>query len=81
MNDTFYIDGNFESEKYFLDYRKNLLSEFSFKNDLRYNKYLDIINRNNVVSISVRQNRFSERENNKYDKYSINKSKDFLLIL
>ena len=78
MNDTFYIDGNFESEKYFLDYRKNLLSEFSFKNDLRYNKYLDIINRNNVVSISVRQNRFSERENNKYDKYSINKSKDFL---
>ena len=78
MNDIFYIDGNFESEKYFLDYRKNILSEFSFKNDLRYNKYLDIINRNNVVSISVRQNRFSERENNKYDKYSINKSKDFL---
>ena len=54
------------------------MSEFSLKNDLRYNKYLDIINRNNVVSISVRQNRFSERENNKYDKYSINKSKDFL---
>ena len=79
MNNTFYIDGNFESEKYFLDYRKDLLNEFSLKNDLSGKKYLDIINNNNVVSISVRQNRFSERENNKYDKYSINKSKDFLV--
>ena len=78
MNNTFYIDGNFESEKYFLDYRKDLLNEFSLKKDLNRNKYLDIINNNNVVSISVRQNRFSERENNKYDKYSINRSKDFL---
>ena len=78
MNHAFYIDGNFESEKYFLDYRKDLLNEFSLKNDFSDNKYLDIINNNNVVSISVRQNRFSERENNKYDKYSINRSKDFL---
>ena len=79
MNDIFYIDGNFESEKYFLDYRENLLNEFSFKNDLSDNKYLDIINNDNVVSISVRQNRFSERKKNKYNKYSINKSKDFLV--
>ena len=79
MNNTFYIDGNFESEKYFLDYRKDLLNEFSLKKDLNRNKYLDIINNNNVVSISVRQNRFSERKNNKYDEYSINKSKDFLV--
>ena len=79
MNSTFYIDGNFESEKYFLNYRKDLLNEFSFKNKLCDNKYLDIINNNNVVSISVRQNRFSERKNNKNNIYSINKSNDFLL--
>ena len=79
MKNTFYIDGNFESEKYFLDYRKDLLNEFSFKNDLCDNKYLDIINNNNVVSISVRQNRFSERKNNKNNIYSINKSNDFLV--
>jgi hypothetical protein len=79
MKNTFYIDGNFESEKYFLNYRKDLLNEFSFKNDLCDNKYLDIINNNNVVSISVRQNRFSERKNNKNSIYSINKSNDFLV--
>ena len=79
MDDTFYVDGNFESEKYFSNYRENLTNEFTFKNDLSDNKYLDIINNNSVVSISVRQNRFSERENNKYSKYSINKSKDFLV--
>jgi len=79
MNNTFYIDGNFESEKYFSNYRKDLLKEFSFKNDLCDNEYLDIINNNNVVSISVRQNRFSERKNNKNNIYSINKSYDFLI--
>ena len=79
MKNTFYIDGNFESEKYFLNYRKDLLNEFSFKKDLRDNKYLNIINNNNVVSISVRQNRFSERKNNKNNIYSINKSNDFLV--
>ena len=34
MDNAFYIDGNFESEKYFLDYKKDLMNEFSFKNDL-----------------------------------------------
>ena len=32
-----------------------------------------------MVSISVRQNRFSERKNNKNNIYSINKSNDFLV--
>ena len=78
INDTFYVDGNFESEKYFLHYRKDLLREFSFKNNLSDNKYLDMIKKHNVVSISVRQNRYSEREKNKFDKYSIDKSRDFV---
>ena len=78
LDDTFYIDGNFESEKYFLDYRNDLLNEFSLKNNLCNNKYLDVIKKNNVVSISVRQNRYSERINNKYDQYSINRSQDFI---
>ena len=76
MNHTFYVDGNFESEKYFLDYRKDLLTEFSFKNDFSDNKYLDIINNNNVVSISVRQNRFSEKLR-KIDSNDIKKSKNY----
>ena len=79
INDIFYIDGNFESEKYFLDYRNNLLNEFSFKSEIKDNKYLKIINNHNVISICIRQNRFSERPNNMFDKNSINKSKQFVL--
>ncbi len=78
FDNTLYIDGNFESEKYFFDYRKDLLNEFSFKNNISNNKYLDVINNHNVVSISIRQNRYSERKNNKYDQESINKSHDFV---
>ena len=78
FNDQIYIDGNFESEKYFSDYRNDLLNEFSFKKDMSNNKYLDIIKKHNVVSISIRQNRYSERMNNKFDQHSINKSQDFV---
>ena len=78
FNNKIYIDGNFESEKYFLDYRNELLKQFSFKKDMSINKYLDIIRKHNVVSISVRQNRYSERLSNKLDQYSIRKSQDFV---
>ena len=78
FNDKIYIDGNFESEKYFSDYRNDLLNEFSFKKDMSNNKYLDIIKKHNVVSISIRQNRYSERMKNKFDQHSISKSQDFV---
>ncbi len=77
INDNFYIDGNFESEKYFLEYRSELLNELSIKNNFLNNKYLNIINNHNVVSISIRQYRFSERKKNKFDESSIKKSKKF----
>ena len=72
----FFIDGNFESEKYFIDYRNDLLNEFDIKNKDQFsdNKYLDIIKKHNVVSICVRQNRFSERVNNKFSSENLNKS-------
>ena len=78
-NDFFFIDGNFESEKYFKEYKKDLIEEFSLKSNLNKNKYLDIINNQNVVSICIRQNRFSERKKNKFDKYSIIKSQRFVI--
>tara|TARA_B100001057_G_scaffold183260_1_gene183962 strand:+ start:2797 stop:3702 length:906 start_codon:yes stop_codon:yes gene_type:complete len=80
-NNIIYIDGNFESEKYFLNYRKELLDEFSFKNKEKYmhNKFLDMINTENVVSISIRQNRFSERIKNKNNTVSIRKSEKFVI--
>ena len=76
----FFIDGNFESEKYFYDYRNDLLNEFDIKDKEQFsdNKYLDIIKNNNVVSICVRQNRYSERITNKYSYSNINKSTLFV---
>ena len=79
-NNTIYIDGNFESEKYFSGFRDNLLNEFSFKNNFDYhnNKYLHLIKNQNIVSITIRQNRFSERINNKNNAQSIENSTLFL---
>ena len=75
-----FLDGNFESEKYFIDYRNKLLKEFTLKNifGIKDNEFLKLIKTKNVVSISIRQNRYSERINNKYDKNSIEKSYIFL---
>jgi len=71
-----FLEGHFESEKYFHDYRDDLLNEFDIKDKEKFfdNKYLDIIKKNNVVSICVRQNRFSERIKNKYSSSNIDKS-------
>jgi len=78
----FFLDGNFESEKYFSDYRDDLLDEFSIKNKKQFlnNKYLNIIKNKNVISICVRQNRFSERIKNHNSNRSILKSKQFVEI-
>ena len=78
--DYFFIDGNFETEKYFSNYRNDLLNEFTIKNNNQFlnNKYLDMINKHNVISICVRQNRFSERLKNKNSKIAIDKSKLFV---
>jgi|TARA_B110001450_G_scaffold255524_1_gene283320 hypothetical protein len=80
LNDNIFIEGYFESEKYFLDQKKSLQKEFSLKNENIYqdNRYInDIINKN-VVSICVRQNRFSERLGNHSNPLSLNKSKSFV---
>jgi len=79
-HDYFYLDGNFESEKYFIKFKNELSNEFSIKNHNQFdnNKYLNYINTRNVVSICVRQNRFSERINNKNYTQSLDKSKLFV---
>lgn len=79
-NNYFFLDGNFETEKYFLEYRNDLLNEFKINNENKFNenKYLDIIKNNNVISICIRQNRYSERIKNFNSLDSIDKSNQFL---
>ena len=58
-----YVRGHYECEKYFVNYRDSILKEFSFKNEKRYqnNVYYKYILNNNAVAITIRQNRFNER--------------------
>lgn len=81
-SDKLYVEGHFESELFFLKYRNHLLDEFSFKDDknFRENKYYNMIKSSseNIVSISIRTNRFSERKGNKFNIISINNSNQFI---
>ncbi len=61
-SDNLYIEGYYESEKYFLKYKDDIRKEFAFKNK---DKYIDHplynqIKNSNSVCVCLRQNRFSE---------------------
>jgi hypothetical protein len=81
FSNLIYIEGHYESERYFADNRALLLKEFSTKNKYVYdhNKYTNLIknNLNRIISICVRTNRFSERINNTHDEFSKFKSDNF----
>jgi hypothetical protein len=63
-NDTLFMEGYYESSHYFEEVKQNIQNEFLFKNEELYslNKYLEIINNNNVVAITIRQHRYSEQK-------------------
>jgi len=77
-----FVEGHFECENYFSEFKNDLKNEFSLKNEntFKKNKYYDFIikNKKNIISVCVRQNRFSERINNKNEISSINKSNLFV---
>ena len=81
LSKNVYVEGHFESEKYFIDYKEDLFNEFSFKDKTIFfkNNYYEYINKHSdrIVSICVRTNRYSERNSNKLDKNSITKSINF----
>ena len=78
--DIFFLDGNFEFEKYFSDYRNLILKEFQIANSDSFfqNKYLKLIQSKNVISICVRQNRYSERNTKNITSTNLEKSNLFL---
>lgn len=62
-----YLEGYFETEKYFKDFRDILLKEFSFIDEDIYRKsvFYNQLIKENSVSICLRQNRFIEGKNHK----------------
>jgi hypothetical protein len=80
LSDLVFVEGHYESEKYFIDYKNLFKNQFSFNNEYLYknNKYLPLINsERNIVSICVRQHRFSERVINKFDQNEKINSENF----
>ncbi len=75
-----YVEGYFESEKYFLNYKNSLLNEFKFKNPDIYqnNLYFNNISKSNSVALCIRQNRYIEGLNNN-NEINRKKSWDFTL--
>ena len=64
FNSTFFVEGHFETEKYFKDCIVDIKNEFTFKNIKSFvnSQIYKNIKNSNSVSICVRQNRFSEKK-------------------
>ena len=62
FNNNLFLEGHFESEKYFKNYKDEITNEFKFKNTdaLKKSSYFDEIKKENTVSFCIRQNRFIE---------------------
>ena len=74
-----FLDGHFESEKYFFSIKDKIRKEFTFKNRDTFKKdklYLELANSESVC-ICIRQHRFSEKVH-KITKYDVEKSLNFV---
>lgn len=62
LTEKVYLEGYFESEKYFFDLKSNLIEEFKIKENFinKNNKYINLLTESNSVSIHIRRNRFVE---------------------
>ena len=60
--DVVFLEGYFQSEKYFINYKNNIIQEFSFKKEIKtHNLELQkMILNNNSVLVHIRQHAFSE---------------------
>ena len=62
FDNNLFLEGHFESERYFRDYKDEIKEEFKLKNQdtFKKNPFFNEINKQNSVSICLRQNRFME---------------------
>jgi len=62
-----YMEGYFESDKYFSHIKETIINEFFFKNlnEYKISPFYKLLNQENSVTICIRQNRFSEGINKK----------------
>ena len=67
VNKNIYFEGYFQTEKYFIEVKNDILKEFSFKDKIinEKNKFKDLILNTNSISIHIRNNKFLKSENHK----------------
>ena len=64
FSENIYMEGHYESEKYFSFCKQDILSQYNFNFDAN-NIYLDQLKSTNSVCLCIRQNRYEEGINNK----------------
>jgi len=76
FSNNIFVEGHFESEKYFDNYKNIIKKEFIIKDQfLDTNNYSKMLSNTNSVSIALRRNRFSEgykKDNIKSEKFFLN---------
>lgn len=79
LNRICYIEGHYESEKYFYDVSNKIKDQFVIKNNLinHNNIYISKLNNVNSVSIHYRRHKFTEEAKEKEKNYKIFKSIEF----
>ena len=78
FNSKIYVEGHFESEKYFLNCRSDLLNEFSFNKNIKcIDKYLNAIINSNSISFAMRRDRFTETSVDDKNIFKLKKTFDF----
>ena len=79
FSNTIYLEGYFETQKYFIDIKDEIINEFNFKDSEKYKKspFYTQLNQENSVAICIRQNRFSEGIGKKNNAENLTKSVNF----
>lgn len=78
LKDKVYLEGYFESSKYFNNYRDEIIKEFTLKKKIDcIVPFENKINNSESVSICIRANRFNERNSDDLDRNNILKSQEF----
>ena len=70
FDNIIYVEGHFESEKFFKKYSNDIIKQFTL-NDAsisKVNPYINKISNSNSISICIRQNRYSEGRNKDFNK-------------
>ena len=80
FSNILFVEGYFQSEKYFIDYKDEILKKYGLEKSVENQVNFDIntFKNTNSVSICIRQNRFTERlEKDKSNTNKIQLSKNF----